>query len=182
MQVEYCFTAEGNDTQARLLGMRGLDAQLYYRPNSLLNFAHPVVQRIVLDSLRYWARVFHVDGFCLLSAEALAQDGSGMVLDCPAIAQEISQDPVLRACKIIAWPRDVGLLPRGGRRGFPHQGILLQHNYKFGMVLGWLKGNGGVKASDVASQITGTPSNQLAANVLVTVNCTLVSIILRCDH
>jgi hypothetical protein len=87
----------------------------------------------------------------------LAQDGSGTVLDCPAIVQEISQDPVLRACKVIAWPRDEGLLPRGGRRGFPHQGVLLQHNDRFGSMLDWLKGAGGVKAADVASQLTGVP-------------------------
>lgn len=106
VQVEYCFTVEGDDTHLRIVGMRGLDAPLYYRPDSLLNLAHPSVQGLVLDSPRHWATEFHLDGFCLLSAESPAQDGSGTVLDCPTIAQAILQDLVLRGCKMVAWPRD----------------------------------------------------------------------------
>ena len=168
-QVEYCFTVEGDDTHPRIVGMRGLDAPLYYRPNSLLNLAHPTVQRLVLDSLRYWATEFHLDGFCLLSAESLAQDGSGTVLDCPPIAQAISQDPVLRGCKIVAWPRDARLLPRSGRRGFPHQGVLMQHNERFGNVLAWLRGDNAVSLGVVASQLTGA-SFTLAKGMLLRVS------------
>jgi isoamylase len=158
MQVEFCFTVEGNDKNPSLRGFRGLDAALYYRSNSLLNLSHPTVQRLVLDCLHHWASSYHVDGFCFMSAEAMAQDADGVVLDCPPLAQALSADPVLRECKLVAWPRDDGLLPRGGRRGFPHQGVLMQHNSRFGEVLNWMAGGGAAGLEAVASQLTGAPS------------------------
>jgi pullulanase/glycogen debranching enzyme len=155
-QAEFCFTVEGNDKAPALISLRGLDAALYYRPgSSLLNLAQPSVSTLVLDSLRYWVSEFKLDGFCLLSAEAMAQDTAGFVLDCPPIAQALASDPVLRACKLVAWPRDNTLLPRGGRRGFPHQAALLQHNDKFGSVLSWLQACDTAGLDAVASQLTG---------------------------
>jgi hypothetical protein len=87
LQVEYCFTTEGDDAKPHVMSMRGLDAAIYYRPSSLLNLSHPIVRRLVIDSLQHWATEYHVDGFVFLSAEAMAQDSTGLVLDCPALVQ-----------------------------------------------------------------------------------------------
>jgi isoamylase len=156
-QVEFCFTAEGDDSSSRLISLRGLDSPLYYRPSGLLSLAQPIVRRLVLDAIRHWACTYGVDGFVLLSAEAMAQDSGGAVLDCPALAEEIAADGAVRggACKIVAWPRDYRLLPREGRRGFPHAGVLMQHNGRFGAVLEWLKSGDGALLTSVASLLTG---------------------------
>ena len=165
MQAEYCFTVEGNDRAPTVISMRGLDAAIYYRPNSLLNLSHPVVSRLVLDSLRHWALEFRIDGFHLLSAEAMAQDSAGTVQDCPPLVESMAADPVLRACKLVAWPRDYALLPREGRRGFPHQGVLLQHNHRFGATLEWLSQGGASRLDAVAVNLTGVhlPRSRLSS-------------------
>ena len=58
-------------------------------------------------------------------------DRDGHVLDHPPLADEIGNDALLRHAKLIAWPADDSLLPRGGRRGFPHGGSWLERNKRF---------------------------------------------------
>lgn len=157
MQVELCFTAEGDDTDPTVVSMRGLDNALYYRPNALLNLAQPPVPTLVRDALIYWTKQHSLDGFVLLSAEAIAQSADGTVLDAPPLAEVLAADGALKGCKLVAWPRDYGLLPRNGRRGFPHAGALLQHNGAFGAVLQWLGGGGPGLLTSVATQLTGMP-------------------------
>ena len=155
MQVELCFTGEGDDISPKVVSLRGLDNALYYRPNALLNLAQPPVPTLVRDALSYWSKKHSLDGFVLLSAEAIAQSVDGTVLDTPQLAEDLAADGALKGCKIVAWPRDYGLLPRNGRRGFPHAGILLQHNGAFGAVLQWLGGGGPGLLTSVATQLTG---------------------------
>ena len=52
-------------------------------------------------------------------------------MDNPALAEELISDPVLRHLKMIAWPGNEALLPRGGERGFPHWGLWLERNTRF---------------------------------------------------
>jgi isoamylase len=139
------------------VSLRGLDNALYYRPNALLNLAQPPVATLVRDALIYWTTQHFLDGFVLLSAEAIAQSVDGTVLDSPPLAEVLATDGALTGCKIVAWPRDYGLLPRHGRRGFPHAGALLQHNGAFGAVLQWLGGGGPGLLTAVATQLTGVP-------------------------
>ena len=40
-----------------------------------LNLAHPHVIRLVMDSLRYWVEVMHVDGFRFDLASVLGRQG-----------------------------------------------------------------------------------------------------------
>jgi isoamylase len=75
----------------------------------------------------------------------LAQDPHGGVLDSPPMVEELATDPVLAGLKIIAAPADTSLLPRGGERGFPHYGALLEWNQRFGRdVLALLRDNAGM--------------------------------------
>lgn len=162
-QVEFCHTVEGGDADARPTSLRGLDAALYYRDPSghggLLALARPHVRRLALDALAHWASAARLDGFVLLSAEAMGLDPAGAVLDAPPLAAELAAAPELRGLKLVAWPRgDPSLLPRGGRRGFPHFGALAQHNARFAALLEWLGGphcGGGPWLKRVAVQLTG---------------------------
>ena len=76
LDVVYNHTAEGNE-MGPTLSFRGIDNASYYRLSpddprhcfdttgcgNTLNVAHPMVLRMVLDSLRYWVEAMHVDGF-----------------------------------------------------------------------------------------------------------------------
>ena len=75
LDAVYTHSCEGNDL-GPTLSFRGLDNASYYRlmPNprfyvndtgtgNTLRLDHPMVLRMVLDSLRYWADTMGVDGF-----------------------------------------------------------------------------------------------------------------------
>ena len=82
-----------------------------------LNIAHPVTQKLVLDSLRYWVTEMQVDGFRFDLAVTLAREHKRFN-PYATFLQIIAQDPVLSATKLIAEPWDVG--PYGYQLGqFP---------------------------------------------------------------
>jgi glycogen operon protein len=130
LDVVYNHTAEGNEL-GPTLSFRGIDNASYYmlsRENprhcydttgtgNALNLAHPMVLRLVLDSLRYWVQVMHVDGFRFDLASTLGRGESGFDHRGSFFAA-IRQDPVLRRVKLIAEPWDIA---DGGYRlgGFP---------------------------------------------------------------
>ena len=76
LDVVYNHTCEGGWGD-RVLSWRGLDNLAYYRHNPMnpqhyddvtgtgnsLDFGHPAVVKMALDSLRYWTDVMGVDGF-----------------------------------------------------------------------------------------------------------------------
>ncbi len=119
MDVVYNHTGEGSEL-GPTLSFRGLDNLSYYRQSpdgrhtydmtgtgNTLNAAHPMVLRMVLDSLRYWVTAMHVDGFRFDLASALGReeiefDREGGFFDA------IRQDPVLAGVKLIAEPWDIG--------------------------------------------------------------------------
>ncbi len=120
LDVVYNHTAEGNHLGPTLC-FRGFDNAAYYRlqPDNRryyldytgcgnsLNIRHPNTLRLVMDSLRYWVREMHVDGFRFDLATTLARhpehmDRYGNFLS------SIFQDPVLARVKIIAEPWDLG--------------------------------------------------------------------------
>ncbi len=82
-----------------------------------LNVAHPVCQKLVLDSLRYWLTEMQVDGFRFDLAVTLAREHKRFN-PYATFLQIIAQDPVLSAAKLIAEPWDIG--PYGYQLGqFP---------------------------------------------------------------
>ena len=62
----------------------------YSGTGNSLNANHPVVRRMILDSLRYWVEEMHVDGFRFDLASILERDESGNVDAEPAGACGIS--------------------------------------------------------------------------------------------
>src|SRR6478752_5108258 len=129
LDVVYNHTAEQSRDGATL-SWRGLDNRAYYRLDergqdidvtgcgNTLDLRHPVVCRMVLDSLRYWVGECHVDGFRFDLAVALGRGrDDGYDPDHPFLVA-LRTDPVLSRVKLIAEPWDVGV--HGWRTGqFP---------------------------------------------------------------
>ena len=130
LDVVYNHTAEGNE-MGPTLSFRGIDNASYYLLSpkaprhsfdttgcgNTLNVDHPMVMRLVLDSLRYWVQVCHIDGFRFDLASTLGREASGFARD-GAFFSAIRQDPILASVKLIAEPWDIG---EGGYQvgGFP---------------------------------------------------------------
>jgi len=120
LDVVYNHAAEG-DEHGPTSCFRGLDNAVYYRLDAenraryldftgcgnTLNTGHPRVRQLVLDSLRYWVREMHVDGFRFDLAPALERDADDPHRFGDFYAT-VSQDPVLSKVKLIAEPWDVG--------------------------------------------------------------------------
>lgn len=54
-----------------------------------LNANHPIVRRMIVDSLRYWVQEMHVDGFRFDLASILTRDSSGCPLPNPPVLWDI---------------------------------------------------------------------------------------------
>jgi glycogen operon protein len=117
LDVVYNHTGEG-DRFGPTLSLRGIDNASYYWLDdadyvnysgcgNVLNVSHPQVQRLVLDSLRYWARTAGVDGFRFDLAATLARTRGGFRADTSLLGL-IGRDPELGKLKLIAEPWDAG--------------------------------------------------------------------------
>ena len=129
LDVVYNHTCEQSRDGATL-SWRGLDNRAYYRLDergrdidvtgcgNTLDLRHPMVARMVLDSLRYWVEHCHVDGFRFDLAVALGRGrDDGYHPDNPFL-MALRIDPVLSRVKLIAEPWDLGV--HGWRTGqFP---------------------------------------------------------------
>jgi glycogen operon protein len=121
LDVVFNHTAEGNQL-GPTLSFRGIDNTSYYwlKPGepryyddftgcgNALNLSHPRVAQMVMDSLRYWVSVCHVDGFRFDLATTLARTAHGFDGGAAFLAAA-RQDPVLSRVKLVAEPWDVGL-------------------------------------------------------------------------
>lgn len=129
LDVVYNHSAEGNE-HGPTLGLRGLDNASYYLLDAqgryadysgcgnTLNANHSVVRRLIIDSLRYWVHVMHVDGFRFDLASILSRDEQGRPLVKPPVLWDIDSDPVLAGTKLIAEAWDAaGLYQVGGFAG-----------------------------------------------------------------
>ena len=90
---------------------------------------------MVMDSLRYWVEVCHVDGFRFDLATTLARGPNGFDRNA-AFLTAIRQDPVLATVKLVAEPWDLGL---GGYQvgGFPSQWSEWNDRYRSAMRRYW---------------------------------------------
>ena len=126
LDVVFNHTAEG-DHLGPTLSFRGIDNNAYYvlEPDrsryanysgtgNTLNTNHPVVRRMIVDSLRYWVEEMHVDGFRFDLASILTRDSSGQVMSNPPVLWDIESDPALAGTKIIAEAWDAAGLYQVG--------------------------------------------------------------------
>ncbi len=118
-------TEDGHD--GPILCFRGLDNPTYYLlcedrsryanftgTGNTLNANHPVIRRMIVDSLRYWVSEMHVDGFRFDLASILARDSSGAVMANPPVLWDIESDPALAGTKMIAEAWDAAGLYQVG--------------------------------------------------------------------
>jgi glycogen operon protein len=120
LDVVYNHTGEG-DANGPMLSLMGLDAQTYYRfidaggkkvlindtgTGNTLRCDHPAVQRLVVESLRYYVEELGVSGFRFDLATILGRE-PGFNPDA-VLLQKIKNDPVLGKAILVAEPWDVG--------------------------------------------------------------------------
>lgn len=126
LDVVYNHTAEGDHTGPTIC-FRGFDNPTYYiLENDLSRYANysgcgntvnannPIVRRMILDSLRYWVKHMHIDGFRFDLASSLARDASGNCLAAPPVLWDIETDPALAGTKLIAEAWDAAGLYQVG--------------------------------------------------------------------
>ncbi len=126
LDVVFNHTAEGNE-KGPTLCFRGIDNPTYYMLDrnpahyadytgcgNTLNANHPIVRRMILDSLRYWVEHMHIDGFRFDLASVLTRDDRGQVLPNPPVLWDIESDPVLAGTKLIAEAWDAAGLYQVG--------------------------------------------------------------------
>src|SRR6266700_3347338 len=114
LDVVFNHTTEG-DQNGPTLSFRGLDNSTYYildkglaryanysGTGNTLNSNHPIVRRMIVDSLRYWVEEMHVDGFRFDLAAILERDESGQPMPNPPVLWDIESDPLLAGTKLIA--------------------------------------------------------------------------------
>jgi glycogen operon protein len=126
LDVVFNHTAEIDHTGPTLC-FRGIDNTTYYileedrsryadytGTGNTLNANHPVVRRMIVDSLRYWVEQMHVDGFRFDLASVLSRDESGQLMPTPPILWGIETDPLLAGTKLIAEAWDAAGLYQVG--------------------------------------------------------------------
>jgi len=165
LDVVYNHTAEGNHLGPTLC-YRGIDNASYYwltkdnpryyenftGTGNALNLSHPRVLQMVMDSLRYWVSVFHIDGFRFDLASTLGRGPDGFDPHAPFFAS-VRQDPTLGHIKLIAEPWDIG---NGGYRvgAFPTGWSEWNDVYRRTLRRYW-RGDGSL-LGDVAHSMTGS--------------------------
>lgn len=129
LDVVFNHTAEGNE-DGSVFSFKGFDNPIYYllsQDGNYLNFSgcgntvncnHPVVQDLILDSLRYWTTAYHVDGFRFDLASILGRNEDGTPMPNPPILERLACDPVLSDVKLIAEAWDAGGLYQIGEFGY----------------------------------------------------------------
>jgi len=146
---------------------RGIDSKVYYMTDTdayvqLINYSgcgntvnanHPVTTQLILDSLRHWVQEYHVDGFRFDLASCLCRDGLGKPIAAPPLIRAITKDPILKECKLIAEPWDLGMYQVGS---FPNWDRWSEWNGIYrDDVRRFIKGDGGVKKS-LAQRLCGS--------------------------
>ena len=164
LDVVYNHTGEGS-VDGPTAAFRGLDNAAYYRLRhdgkgmyddvtgcgNTLDVRHPMVRRLILDSLRFWVAEMHVDGFRFDLAPVLGRDPQAFDAGAPFFA-EVAEDPVLRRVKLIAEPWDLG--PGGYQQGaFPQPFAEWNGRFRDSVRRFW-RGVGGV--SELATRLSGS--------------------------
>jgi glycogen operon protein len=181
LDVVYNHTGEGGGGDPTLC-FRGIDNRTYYLHHedggrlwpvdysgtgNTMNFAHPQVVRLIVDSLRYWAGEVGVDGFrfdlaSVLGRQALERDPGD--LDTAdwlttffdrraAFFEAVAQDPLLADVKLIAEPWDV--TSEGYQVGnYPPQWSEWNGRYRDTMRDYWRSAEG--RLPDAATRISGS--------------------------
>ncbi|HYW80457.1 MAG TPA: glycogen debranching protein GlgX [Thermoguttaceae bacterium] len=166
LDVVYNHTDEGND-RGPIYGFKGIDNSLYYYLSpedkqfyydytgcgNTFNCNHPVGQKLIVDSLEYWVREMHVDGFRFDEGTVLTRGEDGTPMQHPPVIWQIELSDTLADTKVFAeaWDAaglyEVGYFP--GYRWGEWNGHFRDDVRRF------VKGDAGV-VGEVAKRIAGS--------------------------
>ena len=177
LDVVYNHTAE-EGLAGPTTSLRGLDNKNYYRQTpdgayvdvtgcgNSVNTATPAAQRLILDSLRYWANEVQVDGFRFDLAATLGRDENNEFQPEHPLLLAIRDDPQLSDVKIISEPWDVGM---GGWQvgNFPAGWSEWNDGYRDRMRDFWLTDIGAARANGAAPNGIGSLARRLAGSAHV---------------
>jgi len=177
LDVVFNHTGEG-DRGGPILSLRGLDNLSYYRhvpndPGRLVNDTgtgntlacdNPLVEALVLDTLRYFARYAGVDGFRFDLAPILGRNATGYHRNA-ALLEAIVGDPLLKDRVLIAEPWDIG---EGGYQlgNFPPPFLEWNDRYRDDLRRFW-RGDGGL-IGPLATRLSGSSDIFAAEGVKTT--------------
>ena len=165
LDVVYNHTGEG-DALGPTLGFRGLDNLAYYRvepadpgvyvndtgTGNTINVDRPVVQALILDSLRYWHRSMGVDGFRFDLAPVLGSGPDGFDPAHPLL-HSMAVDPTLASARLVAEPWG----PAGYELGhFPSRWSEWNDRYRDDLRQFWRQPGAG-NTGDLMRRVTGSP-------------------------
>ncbi len=140
LDVVYNHTAEG-DMRGPRHSFKGFENEVYYMMTpdghyynfsgcgNTFNANHPIAREFIRESLRYWVKEMHVDGFRFDLASSLVRSNDGMPLSHPPLIESLACDPVLASTKLIAEAWDAGGLYQVG--SFPAYGRFAEWNGQF---------------------------------------------------
>jgi isoamylase len=165
LDVVYNHTCEGSEL-GPTLSLRGLDNASYYRLHpdqprhcindtgcgNTLNFIHPRVIQLTLDSLRWWVSEYHVDGFRFDLGVTLGRESYGFDPR-SGFFDALMQDPLLSKVKLISEPWDIG--PGGYQLG-NHPAGMAEWNGRFrDDARRWWRGDEGLRGG-LAARLQGS--------------------------
>jgi isoamylase len=166
LDVVYNHTAECGET-GPTFSLKGIDNSIYYilendksqysnfsGTGNTLNANNPVVRRMIIDSLHFWVKEMHIDGFRFDLASILSRDEDGRPIENPPVLWDIESDPLLAGTKLMAEAWDAaGLYQVGSFIGDSWR----EWNGKFrDDVRSFMRSDNGT-VSKFASRILGSP-------------------------
>ncbi len=165
LDVVYNHTMEGNEFGS-FVSLKGFDNNIYYMltPDgkyfnfsgcgNTMNASHPVVQRMIVDSLRHWVIEYRVDGFRFDLASILGRNEDGTPSNNPSLLKRLAFDSILADVKLIAEAWDAGGLYQVGT--FPSWKRWSEWNGRYrDDIRRFLKGDSGF-AYAASARITGS--------------------------
>jgi glycogen operon protein len=186
LDVVFNHTDEGNH-QGPTFSFRGIDNRTHYflvpwdlqyymdfsGCGNTFNCNHPIGQKLIVESLRYWVREAHVDGFRFDEGSILARGEDGAPSIHPPVVWQIELDDELADSKVIAEAWDAAGLYQIGH--FPGDRWAEWNGRYRDDVRRFVKGDPGMIGA-VASRLAGSSDlyqsrGQLPVNSINFVTC-----------
>ncbi|MDA7431265.1 glycogen debranching protein GlgX [Synechococcus sp. AH-601-O20] len=168
LDVVYNHTDEGNH-QGPMFSFKGIDNSSYYYLTgsdgnkdfyydytgcgNTFNCNHPVGEKLIIDSLRFWVKEMHVDGFRFDEGSVLSRGEDGVPLEHPPVVWSIELDDLLGQAKVIAEAWDAAGLYQIGT--FPGARWAEWNGKYRDCIRGFVKGDPGL-LGELAGRLTGS--------------------------
>jgi isoamylase len=151
----FCFKGIDNTSYYYLTGPDG-SREFYYDYTgcgNTFNCNHPVGEKLIIDSLRFWVEEMHVDGFRFDEGSVLSRGEDGAPLEHPPVIWSIELDDLLGQSKVIAEAWDAAGLYQIG--SFPGARWAEWNGKYRDCIRNFIKGEPGI-IGEVAGRITGS--------------------------